>query len=218
MAMKNSFLTIKQVDSNELVIKKSKFIAHVDRVTTEAEAQQFITKIKDQNKKATHNCFAYVVGATDSIQRESDNGEPSGTAGVPILDAIKNMNLHNTAVVVTRYFGGIKLGAGGLIRAYSNSASDVMEKSGISQMTLKTGITVSVSYKLNEQLQYFLKQNGLQVYKTNYGTDVQVETAVISDSVSKFENQITNLLAGDVQFKIGQESYFESPYHTKKKE
>ncbi|CAM2786523.1 YigZ family protein [Fructilactobacillus fructivorans] len=216
--MKNSFLTIKQVDSNELVIKKSKFIAHVDRVTTEAEAQQFITKIKDQNKKATHNCFAYVVGATDSIQRESDNGEPSGTAGVPILDAIKNMNLHNTAVVVTRYFGGIKLGAGGLIRAYSNSASDVMEKSGISQMTLKTGITVSVSYKLNEQLQYFLKQNGLQVYKTNYGTDVQVETAVISDSVSKFENQITNLLAGDVQFKIGQESYFESPYHTKKKE
>lgn len=216
--MKNSFLTIKQVDSNELVIKKSKFIAHVDRVTTEAEAQQFITKIKDQNKKATHNCFAYVVGATDSIQRESDNGEPSGTAGVPILDAIKNMNLHNTAVVVTRYFGGIKLGAGGLIRAYSNSASDVMEKSGISQMTLKTGITVSVSYKLNEQLQYFLKQNGLQVYKTIYGTDVQVETAVISDSVSKFENQVTNLLAGDVQFKIGQESYFESPYHPNKKE
>ena len=115
--MSEPFLTIAKNTSNEMVIKKSRFICSIARVTSDEAAQQFINQISTENRKATHNCYAYMVGDRDQIQRESDNGEPSGTAGVPILESLQLAKLHNVVAVVTRYFGGIKLGAGGLIRA-----------------------------------------------------------------------------------------------------
>ena len=113
--MSEPFLTIAKNTSNEMVIKKSRFICSIARVTSDEAAQQFINQISTENRKATHNCYAYTVGDRDQIQRESDNGEPSGTAGVPILESLQLAKLHNVVAVVTRYFGGIKLGAGGLV-------------------------------------------------------------------------------------------------------
>ena len=124
--MSEPFLTIAKNTSNEMVIKKSRFICSIARVTSDEAAQQFINQISTENRKATHNCYAYMVGDRDQIQRESDNGEPSGTAGVPILESLQLAKLHNVVAVVTRYFGGIKLGAGGLIRAYSNSTTNAI--------------------------------------------------------------------------------------------
>src|SRR5690606_36119864 len=117
--MLNKYYTVKQAGSHEIIIQKSRFIGYVERVNTENEANEFIQKIKKQHYNATHNCSAYIIGDHDQIQKANDDGEPSGTAGIPMLEVLKRLNLKNTAVVVTRYFGGIKLGAGGLIRAYS---------------------------------------------------------------------------------------------------
>ena len=123
--MSEPFLTIAKNTSNEMVIKKSRFICSIARVTSDEAAQQFINQISTENRKATHNCYAYMVGDRDQIQRESDNGEPSGTAGVPILESLQLAKLHNVVAVVTRYFGGIKLGGGGLVRAYTMATSQL---------------------------------------------------------------------------------------------
>ncbi|WP_439646091.1 IMPACT family protein [Secundilactobacillus silagei] len=112
-------------------LKKSRFICSVQRATTKETADVFIESVRQANPKANHNCFAYMLGEHDEIQRESDDGEPSGTAGVPILEVLKRMALHDVVAVVTRYFGGTKLGAGGLIRAYSNSTSRAIEQVGL---------------------------------------------------------------------------------------
>ena len=117
------FRTIKEDGQVQEEIKKSRFICHAKRVYSEEEARDFITAIKKEHYKATHNCSAFIVGERSEIKRTSDDGEPSGTAGVPMLGVLENHNLTNLCVVVTRYFGGIKLGAGGLIRAYAGSVA-----------------------------------------------------------------------------------------------
>lgn len=213
--MENKFLTIANNGSHEINIKKSKFIASISRVNSETEAKEFIQNISLANKKANHNCFAYLIGKHDEIQRESDNGEPSGTAGVPILEVLKKNNLHDTVIVVTRYFGGIKLGAGGLIRAYSNSASQVIEQTGIVEKILQTRIKLTVSYKMNDKLQYFLQKNDFIIYDTQYGKEIEITTAVAANQIETFQNKITNLLAGDVKIKKEHDEYFEIPYRPK---
>ncbi len=110
---------------------------------------------KKANPKANHNCFAYLIGQNDQIQRESDDGEPSGTAGVPILEVLKRVGVHNVAAVVTRYFGGIKLGAGGLIRAYSNATSTALESVGLVNRVMQTAILTTINYANFEKLSYF---------------------------------------------------------------
>lgn len=211
--MTNQFLTIAHSGTHEFEIKKSKFIANVKRVNNEAEAKLFIEEISATHKKANHNCFAYLIGENDNIQRESDNGEPSGTAGVPILEVLKNNQLHDTIIVVTRYFGGIKLGAGGLIRAYSNSASQVIESVGIVEKLLQTQVMLTVAYSLNDKLQYYLKENGFQISKVDYGSEVKITTAALTSKLENFKTNITNLLAGKVNIKTKDERYFEVPYH-----
>ncbi len=129
--MRTNYLTVKGYGENEIVIQKSRFIAYVDRAETEEEAQEFIQKIKKMHWNATHNCSAYVVGENNQFQKANDDGEPSGTAGVPMLEVLRKRNVQDTVVVVTRYFGGIKLGAGGLIRAYSKATSEGLNATGI---------------------------------------------------------------------------------------
>ena len=123
-------ITVADYASAEFTEKKSRFIGHIAPAGDEKEAQQFLERIRAEHKAANHNCYAWVCGENDSQQRSSDMGEPSGTAGRPILEAIKRADLHNTAVVVTRYFGGILLGAGGLTRAYSRAARDALAAAG----------------------------------------------------------------------------------------
>ncbi len=122
--MLSHYYTVKESGTHEITIQRSRFIAHISRAETESEAQEFIQAIKKKYWDATHNCSAYLIGENDQIQKANDDGEPSGTAGVPILEVLKKRKLKDTVVVVTRYFGGIKLGAGGLIRAYGKSTSE----------------------------------------------------------------------------------------------
>lgn len=127
------FTIVKDV-RHEIVIEKSKFICTLKKVQDETEAQEFIKAIKKEFWDATHNCSAYLID--DLVQRSSDDGEPSGTAGLPMLEVLRKNKLTNTAAVVTRYFGGIKLGAGGLVRAYTNSVAEAVKESGIAQKIL----------------------------------------------------------------------------------
>src|SRR5690625_1378926 len=144
--MLSSYFTVKKEGSAEVMIKKSRFIGYVKRVETEEDAQAFIQSIKKKHHDATHNCSAYMVGEHDQIQKANDDGEPSGTAGIPILEVLKRQNLKNTAVVVTRYFGGIKLGAGGLIRAYSQTTAEAIKATGVVKRELMQGIAIKVDY------------------------------------------------------------------------
>lgn len=211
--MKENYLTIKGMGSHEIDIKKSQFICSINRISSEEEALAFINQIKENNKKATHNCYAYIIGSTDHIQRASDNGEPSGTAGVPILEALKKIGVHDVVAVVTRYFGGIKLGAGGLIRAYSNATTRAIENVGIVKKVLQTEIKITTNYKMLDTLNYHLKENNINIIRTDYTDKVMVVIAINNDIINDFKEKVINLLNDQVTMENGIERYFEIPFN-----
>ena len=177
------FRTIKEDGQVQEEIKKSRFICHAKRVYSEEEARAFINAIKKEHYKATHNCSAFIIGERSEIKRTSDDGEPSGTAGVPMLGVLENHNLTNVCVVVTRYFGGIKLGAGGLIRAYAGSVALAVKEIGIVEIKEQAGIQIQMSYAQYQEYGNFLKEHNLMELETNF-TD-QVETIIFVDKEDK---------------------------------
>ena len=177
------YRTIKEDGQVQEEIKKSRFICHAKRVYSEEEARDFITAIKKEHYKATHNCSAFIVGERSEIKRTSDDGEPSGTAGVPMLGVLENHNLTNVCVVVTRYFGGIKLGAGGLIRAYAGSVALAVKEIGIIEIKEQAGIQIHMTYAQYQEYGNFLKEHNLIELETNF-TD-QVDTMVFIDKEKK---------------------------------
>ena len=196
--MTTPFLTIANASQTELVIKKSRFICSLQRISSEEDAQNFIKEVQAANRKANHNCFAYLVGDQDQVQRESDNGEPSGTAGVPILESLQMAKLHNVVAVVTRYFGGIKLGAGGLIRAYSNVTTEAVHHAGIVQRIKQLQIAITVSYRQHDALLYYLKEHQLAVSNEDYGinvtTNVFINEATAEDTIAQLQNRFNHQL------------------------
>ncbi len=187
-------------------IKKSKFISHVKHVETETEARDFVQMIRKKYFDATHNCSAWVLGELGDKQKSNDDGEPGGTAGNPILDAIKKNGLTDIAVVVTRYFGGIKLGAGGLIRAYSHTAALGIAAAKIVQMTAFQKIFVTVEYSFLAQVENFLRNKNIRVENSEYAADVTLEILIAPDAVENFLADLTELTAAnflaDVQEKV----------------
>ncbi len=177
------FRTIKEDGQAQEEIKKSRFICHAKRVYSEEEARAFINAIKKEHYKATHNCSAFIIGERSEIKRTSDDGEPSGTAGVPMLGVLENHNLTNICVVVTRYFGGIKLGAGGLIRAYAGSVALAVKEIGIVEIKEQAGIQIQMSYAQYQEYGNFLKEHNLMELETNF-TD-QVDTIIFVDKEDK---------------------------------
>ena len=177
------FRTIKEDGQVQEEIKKSRFICHTKRVYGEEEARDFITAIKKEHYKATHNCSAFIIGERSEIKRTSDDGEPSGTAGVPMLGVLENHNLTNVCVVVTRYFGGIKLGAGGLIRAYAGSVSLAVKEIGIVEIKEQAGIQIQMTYAQYQEYGNFLKEHNLVELETNFTN--QVETMIFVDKENK---------------------------------
>ncbi|MHC9160533.1 YigZ family protein [Exiguobacterium profundum] len=151
--------TIKQSGTYEVVIQKSKFIAHFKRVETEEEAQAFIQSIKKEHWNATHNCSAYIIGERNEHQKANDDGEPSGTAGMPMLEVLRKRHLKDTVVVVTRYFGGIKLGGGGLIRAYGGTVSEGLDAIGIVERLPMQQLTLTVDYTWIGKVENELRQS-----------------------------------------------------------
>lgn len=196
--MTTPFLNIANASQTELVIKKSRFICSLQRISSEEDAQNFIKEVQAANRKANHNCFAYLVGDQDQVQRESDNGEPSGTAGVPILESLQMAKLHNVVAVVTRYFGGIKLGAGGLIRAYSNVTTEAVHHAGIVQRIKQLQIAITVSYRQHDALLYYLKEHQLAVSNEDYGvnvtTNVFINEATAEDTIAQLQNRFNHQL------------------------
>lgn len=191
--MKKSFRTINERAEAEIVEKKSRFIANVSPISSEEEATNFIAEIKKQHYKARHNCFAYVIGGDIPIVRFSDDGEPNGTAGKPILDVLLGEKIENAIIVVTRYFGGTLLGTGGLVRAYGKSAKEGILAGKIVQMDVYTKVFISVDYSLIGKIQYEVSNNGHIIIDTEYTDLVKFSLYVKSELVDEFIKNIVNI-------------------------
>lgn len=163
------FKSIENETESEIIEKKSRFIAHLIAVNSKEEAESAIKKIKIKYKDARHNCYAYVI---ENIEKCSDDGEPSGTAGAPLLDLLKKNNLQNIMIIVTRYFGGILLGTGGLVRAYTDSAKKAIEKANIVEKEYGIEYEIEIEYKELKQLQYLCNQLNINIIKIEYKINI----------------------------------------------
>lgn len=193
-------------------MKKSRFICHLARVTTEKQAQEFISEIKKKHYKANHNCSAFILATTPTIKKSSDDGEPSGTAGIPMLEVLEKKQLTGLIAVTTRYFGGIKLGAGGLIRAYTKSVSESLDTVGLVKGELYYPQSFTLSYSQQNSFTYFLQQHPqYQLKDITYGENLTCHVMVKESDISTFQEALTNLFNGQVQFATGLATYFETP-------
>ncbi len=210
--MLSHYYTIKKNGQFEIVIKKSRFICNLIRIESEEEAKEIIQQIKKEHWKASHNCIAYVLGENQQIQRSSDDGEPSGTSGIPMLEVLKVKKLHNVLAIVTRYFGGTELGAGGLIRAYSNSVSETLNHVGLVEGKLQQEILVTLDYSLHGKVQHFLENTPEYTLKDTLFTD-KVTIIIMADetSISKAQEQIIDLLSNNCEIRLGETDYVEKP-------
>ena len=204
------YYTVKENGEHEIVIQKSRFIAHVARVETEEAAQDFIQRIKKENWNATHNCSAYLIGENDHIQKANDDGEPSGTAGVPILEVLKKKHLKDTVVVVTRYFGGIKLGAGGLIRAYGKSTSEGINATGIVERKLMKIMSTVIDYTWLGKVENELRSSVYGIKDIHYLDHVKIETYVEDGEVQNFVDWMVELTSGQGEILEGDVVYLEN--------
>lgn len=184
----------------ELIEKKSRFIATVIPAESEDEALEFIAAMKKKYWNATHNCFAYVIGENYEIQRCSDDGEPQGTAGRPMLDVLLGEEIHNTAVVVTRYFGGTLLGTGGLVRAYSKSVQEGLRGSTVIEKKVGALLRIRTDYNGIGKIQYLLGQRGLTITDSQYTEIVTVETLVPKEQIEELLEAVTEGTNGRAEF------------------
>ncbi|WHY76909.1 YigZ family protein [Neobacillus sp. WH10] len=203
------YYTVKQAGEHEINIQRSRFIAHINRAETENEAQEFIQAIKKKHWDATHNCSAYHIGEHDQIQKANDDGEPSGTAGVPILEVLKKRKLKDTVVVITRYFGGIKLGAGGLIRAYGKATSESLDTVGIVERKLTQIIHVKMDYTWLGKIEKELRASEYKIKEIHYLDIVEVEIYVDESHVQPFMDWMVELTNGQCTIEKGETAYLE---------
>ncbi|MCK9860391.1 YigZ family protein [Paenibacillus sp. ATY16] len=206
--MLERYSTVRGPGSEEVVIKRSRFIGYAKPVETEEEAVSFIDEIKRLHRAATHNCSAYVVGERDQHQKASDDGEPSGTAGKPILEVIKHKGLKNVAVVVTRYFGGIMLGAGGLVRAYTDGAVAGIEAAGEIVKVLHREVFVDVDYTWYGKVENELHGRGTRLGGTEFTDRVTVKCLPVVSEADAFVAWITDLTQGQAVITEGEELYY----------
>lgn len=203
------YKTVKQWGIEEIVIKKSRFIGQAKPVETEEDALAFIESVRKEHWSATHNCFAYVIGERDQIQKASDDGEPSGTAGKPILEVIKHQGLKNTVVVVTRYFGGILLGAGGLIRAYTDGAVAGIGAAGVVHKVLHREVRVEIDYTWLGKLENELRNRGTLLGDTEFTDKVTLLCWPLDEEADRFAFWMTDLTQGQCVIRQGEAAYIE---------
>lgn len=203
--------TISQDGQQEIIVKKSRFICTVKRTQSEEEALNFIAAVKKEHWKASHNCSAYTIGQDGLIQRASDDGEPSGTAGVPMLEVLKKNNLTDVAAVVTRYFGGTKLGAGGLIRAYGKAVSEALDQIGIVEKQLHQYFTITVSYPLSGKIQNALRESPYRIEAIDYTDEVSITCLVRSDQIDSFKTSIIDWTSDQCRIAKGPQAWIEVP-------
>ena len=192
----------------EIVEKKSRFIATVKPVDTEEEAVAFINEMKKKYWDARHNCSAFVIGSRQELTRCSDDGEPAGTAGRPMLDVLLREGIHNTAVVVTRYFGGVLLGTGGLVRAYQKATQEGLSNSVIIEKRLGIELHIQTDYTGIGKLQYLFAQKGINVIDTEYATDVVVKAMIPIEEKEAVDKAITEQTNGQAVLEWKDECYY----------
>lgn len=206
-----NYRTIQENGIHEIEIKKSRFICHLKRVESEEEALAFIDEVKKEHWKATHNCSAYTLGMNDEIQRAHDDGEPSGTAGVPMLEIFLKRNLKNVVAVVTRYFGGKKLGAGGLIRAYGGAVNEAVNAVGIVERQVQLLIDVTVSYAQSGSVENSLREANYTIQDITYAEHITYHCVVPIEDEEKFIEDITNWTSAEAEIEVGKQAWIESP-------
>lgn len=189
----DEFLTIKENSKAEITVKKSKFIAEVFYVENTKQAEKKLREVVKREHSAKHHCYAYRVLEENIIQRMSDDGEPSGTAGNPMLNILQGRELVNVLVVVTRYFGGILLGTGGLVRAYSDSTIEAIDRARIKKKQKGALISFEIEYSDLEQLKYYLKQTRGKIEKTEYSKNVKVLIQIPIEMEKEYTNNYLKL-------------------------
>ena len=200
--MLKEYKSLRKNAQKEIVIEKSTFIGTAQMIENEEQALEFIQAMKKKYYDATHNVYAYVLGDDNNIQRFSDDGEPSGTAGIPVLEVLKKNELRNICIVVTRYFGGIKLGKGGLVRAYGKGAVAALEASEIIWRRLYQVVEVNVDYTLLGMMQNQLKLAEYQIKNIRYDEMVHLEVYVLNSKTADFQNKVIDWCSGKVELKI----------------
>lgn len=203
-----SYITIRDFGEDRFIEKKSEFIGYAKRCETEEEAKAFVQEIKDMHKQATHNCWAYTIGEKMNIQRYSDDGEPQGTAGIPILEVLKKSNVTDCAIVVTRYYGGILLGAGGLTRAYTKGASIALKSGGIVEKVQGLNLIIKLDYDLLGKVQYTCAQNNWYIENTEYTDKVVVNILVEINKVEEIEKEMTKISNGKIVMERTEENIY----------
>lgn len=207
--MISEFLTLKKAAEYTLVEKKSRFIGAVAPVTSEREAVDFVDSVRNRNRDARHNVYAYIINDGGAVhQRYSDDGEPQGTGGIPVLDVLRKQEIVNAAVVVTRYFGGILLGAPGLVRAYGKAASMAVEEAGTARMRLCVPLKITVIYSLYGKLENFFEPLGFPREAPVFQEKVTVTYVVPADQAERCAAAVTDLTCGQAEIEVGTNMYY----------
>lgn len=203
----SSYKTLHKFGEDEYLVEKSTFIGYAKPIKTEEEAIEFVNKIKKKHKDATHNVWAYTVGENMNIQRYSDDGEPQGTAGIPTLEVIKKEDLRDVVVVVTRYFGGIKLGAGGLVRAYTKGAKIGIEAGIVIEKVKYTEVKIKIEYTQLGKIQNEIMNLGFTVKDTIYSEEVEIIVYSKVQDVESLKDRIIDITSGTADVSLGDEYY-----------
>lgn len=204
----SSFKSIHNFGRDEVIVNKSRFIGSSMPVNSEEEALEFIEKIRKEFKDASHNVYAYVIGENSNLQRFSDDGEPSGTAGMPVLNVINQEKLRNTVVVVTRYFGGVLLGAGGLVRAYSKGAKIGLESGMIVDKVLYNEISASVDYTMLGKMENELAKNNFIIKDKIFEENVTLKIISDNENMDRLNAVINDVTSGRADITVGESSYY----------
>ncbi|MEO4054162.1 YigZ family protein [Solibacillus sp. CAU 1738] len=209
--MRKDYITVKGYGEKEIIVSKSRFITYVDRAENEQEALDFIAKIKKMHPSATHNCSCYIVGEFDNIQKANDDGEPNGTAGVPMLEVLKKQGLKDTVVVVTRYFGGIKLGGGGLIRAYGKATTEGIAAAQVVERKLHHLMKVSIDYTFLGKVENEIRGSSYTLRDIQYVDAVDVFVFVLKDEETAFTSWMIELTNGQAVITCEDKQFIEFP-------
>ncbi len=193
------YKTIAENKEAEINIKKSNFIANCFFVSSEEEAKNIIEEVSKKNYKANHNCYAYRIHGDLLIEKSSDNKEPQGTAGLPILECIRGYELENVLVIVTRYFGGIKLGTGGLVRAYGGATKEVLSIAKIVLIENFVRVLIELDYSNLGKVEYYFNKNKVVLENTDYGENVAYNVLIREEELNFFINEITEILNGNIK-------------------
>ncbi|MEV6164541.1 YigZ family protein [Streptomyces sp. NPDC052052] len=205
--MQEQYRTVARAGVHETEINRSRFICAIAPAATEQEAQDFLARVRREHPTATHNCFAYVIGADASVQKAGDDGEPGGTAGVPMLQMLTRREMRYVVAVVTRYYGGVKLGAGGLIRAYGGVVGETLDELGTLTRQRFRLATITVGHQRAGKLENDLRATGRDVRDVRYAEAVVIEIGLPDADVESFRGWLADVTAGEARLELGGEAY-----------